>query len=731
MGRIPSVLAALAILAASLPLSAGIAPNPGSRLSPNRDSLTAHRAPRKEPLQQPTLLPSSRLSTNFNYTSSCTVYVDEPQYAFYDWLAGDEIYYAYQDLRFPKVACDTTYPFVVTHIGMTLVLNAPGTFNVQVFLATVDPLFSSPVCPVPYELIYITDEYPINIPAPDVYTFMIALEEPAPVYEPYFACIYFGSDMTPFYPGLAIDTAAYLCINYNEWGEGLIDLANNDYYSFPGSLHLFSVGYSRAGLQPIPRFIMPRDSGVTFPGKPIWAAERNDKQPYASAKFDYFKSGQWFEIGGDFSGAVANRDGVTAVSGNPDGWSTIWNPFGLPEGNYLVRVSIADSDSTYVSDTATVYLDLKSLEPSFTSRTDLMSACGAESVKVTVADENPIAVNFGFRYLTNTDERNLPLLNRTSFGDANGNPNDGNHNYNGEFGEFYVAPTLFTSFFKYWFAKGYVDIMAEGATFLNDTQMAETLAVRFNTRANLGTQDDNLLDALNNHLKSHGDRIVPGFMRRPNWNWFKNTYLGRQATVAFAIDSPFGNWLGVQKIDYANAKNDSFPVTYYDPIGGILRESFLIAKGDSLVLGYLPNNKKYRVSLGAALYPKLEALTYTQFFTDFDGLNGFAAVLPPQYFQEDLLYLIRARAIDANNGVGDGYWLMKYDCVKPVKRGDADSNGAFSIADAVFLVNYIFAGGPAPNPYLNGDADCNGALSIADAVFLINYIFAGGAAPCP
>ncbi len=62
--------------------------------------------------------------------------------------------------------------------------------------------------------------------------------------------------------------------------------------------------------------------------------------------------------------------------------------------------------------------------------------------------------------------------------------------------------------------------------------------------------------------------------------------------------------------------------------------------------------------------------------------------------------------------------------------GDADGNGAISIADAVYLINYIFSGGPAPAPILSGDADCTGALSIADAVYLINYIFSGGTSPC-
>ncbi len=73
------------------------------------------------------------------------------------------------------------------------------------------------------------------------------------------------------------------------------------------------------------------------------------------------------------------------------------------------------------------------------------------------------------------------------------------------------------------------------------------------------------------------------------------------------------------------------------------------------------------------------------------------------------------------NGVGD---VCDYIC------GDADGGGSVSIADAVYIVNYIFGGGPAPDPVEAGDADCSGAISISDAVFIINYIFGGGPAPC-
>lgn len=62
--------------------------------------------------------------------------------------------------------------------------------------------------------------------------------------------------------------------------------------------------------------------------------------------------------------------------------------------------------------------------------------------------------------------------------------------------------------------------------------------------------------------------------------------------------------------------------------------------------------------------------------------------------------------------------------------GDANGDGAVDISDAVYLIAYIFSGGPAPSPLLAGDANCDGAIDISDAVYLIAYIFSGGPAPC-
>lgn len=71
----------------------------------------------------------------------------------------------------------------------------------------------------------------------------------------------------------------------------------------------------------------------------------------------------------------------------------------------------------------------------------------------------------------------------------------------------------------------------------------------------------------------------------------------------------------------------------------------------------------------------------------------------------------------------DAFLILELSC------GDVNGSGNIDIADAVFLINYIFASGPAPVPGTS-DFSCDGSTDIADVVWLVNYIFAGGPAPC-
>jgi len=64
--------------------------------------------------------------------------------------------------------------------------------------------------------------------------------------------------------------------------------------------------------------------------------------------------------------------------------------------------------------------------------------------------------------------------------------------------------------------------------------------------------------------------------------------------------------------------------------------------------------------------------------------------------------------------------------------GDANGSMGLDIDDVVYLIAYIFSGGPPPTPYAvaSGDATCDCVVDIDDVVYLIAYIFSGGPPPC-
>ncbi len=71
-------------------------------------------------------------------------------------------------------------------------------------------------------------------------------------------------------------------------------------------------------------------------------------------------------------------------------------------------------------------------------------------------------------------------------------------------------------------------------------------------------------------------------------------------------------------------------------------------------------------------------------------------------------------------------WPVKLKC------GDPTGDGTVNVADVVFMVNYIFRGGRAPDPWQLGDANCDGTVNISDIIFLLKAAFRFGPQPgCP
>jgi len=71
-----------------------------------------------------------------------------------------------------------------------------------------------------------------------------------------------------------------------------------------------------------------------------------------------------------------------------------------------------------------------------------------------------------------------------------------------------------------------------------------------------------------------------------------------------------------------------------------------------------------------------------------------------------------------------------FKVVEPSICGDADNSGMVDIDDVMYLVDYIFLGGPAPIDFAQADVNCDSKIDLLDISIVMAYIFRGGSAPC-
>src|SRR5687768_4504206 len=89
------------------------------------------------------------------------------------------------------------------------------------------------------------------------------------------------------------------------------------------------------------------------------------------------------------------------------------------------------------------------------------------------------------------------------------------------------------------------------------------------------------------------------------------------------------------------------------------------------------------------------------------------------------------------NGSRQGSWLettptilLQNPTIENVfRRGDADGNCGVDITDAVYVLNYLFSGGPNPPCLDAADPNDTGTIDITDGIFILNYLFLGTTAP--
>lgn len=78
------------------------------------------------------------------------------------------------------------------------------------------------------------------------------------------------------------------------------------------------------------------------------------------------------------------------------------------------------------------------------------------------------------------------------------------------------------------------------------------------------------------------------------------------------------------------------------------------------------------------------------------------------------------------SGTAGDYATIKY---VQILHGDTNGDKVIDVGDVVYLINYLYKNGSAPNPLWTGDATCDGMVDVGDVVCLINYLFKSGPPP--
>ncbi|MCJ7498605.1 MAG: dockerin type I repeat-containing protein [candidate division Zixibacteria bacterium] len=139
--------------------------------------------------------------------------------------------------------------------------------------------------------------------------------------------------------------------------------------------------------------------------------------------------------------------------------------------------------------------------------------------------------------------------------------------------------------------------------------------------------------------------------------------------------------------------------------------------------GFLPD--MYLFSAWAVIEPLIPPVKNGLFCRMFFKVDG-----PGTIVIEGACWVSDCMSIISASGPVPITWNGPYTFNVSRQHGDASGDCKLSVSDVVYLINYLFKGGPRPDPLWQGDVNCDNDVNILDVVYLVRYLFMGGTPPC-
>ena len=715
-GRIASILLAIMVLAGTLP-----AAKPTPQVIPLAGRTPVAITPKSAPI---------RLSA----ADTCTVYMgDNPIYYIYPWVYGDELYKSYQD---PSLTCDKPYPFTVDAVHIPLVYLDSGIIYLSADVETAD--LTNPSCPKPGAMLTISSTYEVTL-GNNFYLLSIPLDSPVVVNGPYFVGIYIAADGNPSAAAVVTDSLPVRCVGYNDWGEGYVDLdtvhnVNTGEKIFPGRFIQFSSGITGGGggggTEPAPaaRMINPTEGQFLGNTVDLWADDAAGSKIIKRARFQYYRTGSWFDIGADTTVSQPLRNGVNP-SGSGDGLSYTWNSSGLPEGDYQIRAIITDTLGRADTAQVTSHVDPTPPFPAFLLPTFAQNVCGGISAKISCTDEDISYVSFDMKKASRDLVLPVPVIDQRLGGDVNGVPGDGNLVANGEYGEYCSGPAAAAMAIKYWYSKGYSNLLKENTTFLSDIQLMSRLGAAMMVRENSGAFDGEFVGGLRDYCTAHGGEFELKTDRRPTLALLRSWIEDYEYAVMIGLSGAPGFWMTMAGASGLADSAGQYTLRTINPITAFTEMHKMKEDAGQLLLQY--GGQWLEVDLMVGLVPLSFTVSRTPVGYDASAADGWGFYWSTETLAEDSLYFLEATVNDLGGHKGIVSALVQNDCRIDFIAGDVNNDGQVNVADMVYLIAFLYQNGPPPaagNAVC--DINCDGAVNLADVIYLYKYLFFAGPAPC-
>ncbi|MFH2050155.1 MAG: dockerin type I domain-containing protein [bacterium] len=627
------------------------------------------------------------------------------------WVSGIELYKSYLD---PSLTCDAPFPFTVTRVNMPMYFGSPMTLNVSVDVEDVD--YSISGCPFPGELLTVSSEYEVTIPQGGYwYNIWITLDTPVVVDGPFFAGFFISNSLDPLdSAAVLIDSVPVPCVSYNIWDDsiGWVDLADNQYWNFPGRLVLYASGIPNGNPSADLEIIYPPDNDTIMGSVNLWAADKVHSDIVDYVEFEYKSTGSKTVIGQVVDGTTMFRDG-TNPAGSGNGYSLNWDCSGLTEGIYTIYATAYDNTGGSSSDSVIVYIEPTPPTPTIISPSNGDYFCSSINLLLSVVDEDMQFIQ-GF-YLKSKENYSSSMV---TLGPSSQ-------------GSFYNAPMAAVMAMKVWFDRGYIDLMKEAAyTFPLDTVVNWLAKNYMNTVANNGTYDDDMFNGWKAYLDSRGVDYYLDYMRKPDYYSFRNWVENEQRAVVLGIGGTPGFWVGVDGFTRWNQGDGSYVVRISNPLIGSKQEVTMRYFSGNWSL-YI-NGTWHKIDLMISLHFKDWSVTRTSFGADVNGNDGWSITWTPTGMNDGDWYYFHTLANDAVGIKSYSNVLLNYSCLNEYIKGDYNNDSSTDILDLDMLIQYIVYG----NTDLIGgnarsDANCDGTVNVTDVVYYMNYLFGGGLTPAP